>query len=346
MLAQKVFEHPEVYKVEVPYANIVTKETNAYIVRDGDDVVVIDMGAPTDEAVRIFTQALSEMDIPIDAPRYFFTHLHFDHSGLVDKLLVPGTRVFVGAKEIRSGEQGFHKRMKDYVKGRLQEEGMSLHEAEEKSAMIEIATVLDPAKLDIVPLEEGDVIAVGGFSFEVVDLFGHTRGMVGLYQPDSGLCFSGDQLLFCITPACGIFLDGIDSIEAYNESMRKLMGLPITHLLHSHGEIRADFKERAVKIFESRNKRMQAAVDYIADSPGRTGIEVVRNMGWKVPFSSIDECGQRQQWLIYTQGIAMLDHLVRVGAVERVREPALSGLSAMTNTYVPVAELMWEQIVL
>ena len=344
MLAQKIFEEPEVYKVEVPYANIVTKETNAYIVRDGGDVLVVDMGAPTDEAARVFSQALSELGIALDSPRYFFTHLHFDHSGLVERLLSPGTKVYVGEMEMRSGEPGFHKRMKDYVKGRLQEEGMTLHEAEDKAAMIEIATTLDSDALDIETVEEGDVITVGRFPFEVIDLFGHTRGMVGLYQPDSGLCFSGDQLLFCITPACGIFLDGVDSIQAYNESMRKLVGLPITHLLHSHGEIRPDFKERAAKIFESRNKRMQKAVDFIAESPGRTGIEVVREMGWRIPFASIDECEQRQQWLIYTQGIAILDHLVRVGAIARVREPALSGLSAMANTYVPADELVWEEI--
>lgn len=346
MIAQKIFEEPEVYKVEVPYANIITNETNVYIVRDGDDVMVVDMGAPTDEAASVFAQALSELDIPIDAPKYFFTHLHFDHSGLVGKLLAPGTQVFVGAMEMRSGEPGFHKRMKDYVKGRLQEEGMTLHEAEEKSAMIEIATTLDSESIDITKVDEGDVITVGRFPFQVINLFGHTRGMIGLYQPDSGLCFSGDQLLFCITPACGLFLDGVDSIDAYNESMRKLVSLPITHLLHSHGEIRADFKERAAKIFESRNKRMQKAVDFIAENPGRTGIEVVRNMGWRIPFASIDECEQRQQWLIYTQGIAMLDHLVRVGAIDRVREPALSGLSAMSNNYVPVAEFIWEEVVL
>lgn len=342
MLANKIFEEPEVYKLEVPYANIVTKETNVYIVRDQGEVLVVDMGAPTEQAEEVFLKALGELDISLDAPKYFFTHLHFDHSGLIEKLLPEGAQVFIGEHELRSGEASFHKRMSDYVKGRFQEEGMTLHEAQEKAAMIEIATPLDFEKLEITTVAEEDVINVGRFPFVVQNLFGHTRGMVGLFQPDSGLCFSGDQLLFCITPACGLFLDGIDSIEAYNMSMFNLMQLPITHLLHSHGEIRADFKERAATILESRNKRMKKAVDFIADNPGLTGIEVIRNMGWRIPYSSIDECEQRQQWLIYTQGIAILDHLVRIDAVERIHEPALTGLSPMSNTYVPKDELIVE----
>lgn len=345
MLARKIFEEPEVYKIDVPYSNIVTNETNVYVIRDKGDVLVVDMGAPTDQAAQVFSQALSELGISFDEPRYFFTHLHFDHSGLVSKLLEPSTTVFVGAMEMRSGRYDFHKKMKDYVKSRFQEEGMSLHDAEEKSAMIEISTTIDSLDLNVELLEEGDTITVGRFPFTTIDLFGHTRGMIGLYQPDSGLCFSGDQLLFCITPACGLFLDGVDSIDAYNSSMRSLLELPITHLLHSHGEIRADFKERAVKIVESRNKRMRDAVDFIKENPGRTGIEIVGNMGWRIPFRKIDECGDRQQWLIYTQGIAILDHLVRIGAIERIHEPALSGLSAMSNTYISVNEKIWEEIV-
>lgn len=333
MLANRIFEEPEVYKLDVPYANIVTKETNVYIIRDQGEILIVDMGAPTDQAEAVFLKALEELDIPIDAPRYFFTHLHFDHSGLADKLLSSGAEVFIGEHELRSGEPNFHKRMSDFVKGRFQEEGMTLHQAEEKGAMIEVATPLDFDKLNIVSVAEGDVINIGRFPFVVQNLFGHTRGMVGLYQPDSGLCFSGDQLLFCITPACGLFLDGVDSIETYNMSMFNLMQLPITHLLHSHGEIRADFKERAAAILKSRNKRMKKAVDFIAENPGLNGIDVVRNMGWRIPFASIDECEQRQQWLIYTQGIAILDHLVRVDAIERVREPALSGIAPMSNTY-------------
>lgn len=344
MLANKIFEEPEVYKIDVPYSNIVTKETNIYVVRDQGEVLIVDMGAPTEDAAQVFLQALSELDIAPKDASYFFTHLHFDHSGLIDRILASDSEVFIGADEIRSGSPDFTKKMTDHVKVRFQEEGMSFHEAEEKAAMIEISTTIDEDRLNVTPVEEGDVIEVGRFAFSVIDLSGHTRGMVGLYQPDSGLCFSGDQLLFCITPACGLFLDGEDSIERYAQSMARLIALPITHLLHSHGEIRPDFKERAEAIMESRARRLQRAIKYVEDNPGCSGVDIVRNMGWKIPFSCVDDCEQRQQWVIYTQGIAMLDHLVLRGFLWRMHEPALTGIVAMKNTYMPVEDAVWNAL--
>ena len=39
---------PDVFLVEVPFPNLSTSSTNCYVVRDGDESLVVDTGAPSD----------------------------------------------------------------------------------------------------------------------------------------------------------------------------------------------------------------------------------------------------------------------------------------------------------
>lgn len=343
MTMHKIFETPEVYLISVPFRNVVTTETNIYVIRDSGDTLLVDLGAPTLEAAECVKRALDELGVKMEDARYFFTHLHYDHSGLVSEILPDDAVIYINRAEMRAANPAFTNTMNNLVKNRLEEEGMELYHAAEICASIELATPLDDgSRSNIVVVEEGDSIEVGRFSFDVVDLPGHTRGMMGLYQKDSGLFFSGDQLLFIITPTTGLFLDSSDSIAAYENSMRKVLDLNPTMLLHSHGEIRPDFRERGASIIRSKRKRLDLTVDVVSELIRETdgdllprGMDIIRRMGWKIPFTSIDECEQRQQWLIYTQGISILDHLVFEGRLQRIQEPAISGNALFLNRYAP-----------
>ncbi len=342
MLARKVFESPEVYLIEVPFQNVALTETNVYVIRDQDDVLIVDMGSPTEEAAAVFTTALEELNIdPVEA-RYFFTHMHFDHSGLAQAYVPPEATIYINELELMAASPLFARKMNHMVQDRLEEEGMDPSHASEICATIEIATPLDDGSKTVEKVKGDDTIMVGRYPFQVVDLPGHTRGMMGLFQPDSGICFSGDQLLFIITPTTGLFLDGSDSLCAYERSQQRLMSLPITMLFHSHGDIRPDFRERAERIIRHKAKRVDDTVDVVRslfdEMPGDLaprGVDVVRAMRWKIPFDSIDECEPHQQWLIYTQGIAILDHLVVEGRIERIAEPAVVGNASVLHRYSP-----------
>lgn len=354
MLAEKLFEEPTVYRLQVPFQNVVTTETNVYVIQDGNDTLIVDMGAPTVEAQRYLEAALAELSIDPIGTRYAFTHLHYDHSGLVERMLPLETPLFIHRKEIASADKAFAERIASYIKDRLEEEGMDSATASLISAPIEIATPLEPTKRNVTLVEGGDVITVGRFPFEVIDLPGHTRGMMGLYQPDSGICFSGDQLLFLITPATGLFLDRTDAICAYDESMHRLLSLDITHLFHSHGDIRQDFRERALYILKKRQGRYEEIADIVntaARGEGKefegspvllSGIDVISRMRWSIPFPSIADCDLHQQWLIYVQGISMLDHAVNSGRILRIEEPALEGYgeAGMLHRYRPIDPIL------
>ena len=72
----QVHHDPDVLEVRVPFQNISTNDTNCYIVKDGDETLVIDTGAPSDEGFAILDAALTELDVDRTRMRFFLTHLH------------------------------------------------------------------------------------------------------------------------------------------------------------------------------------------------------------------------------------------------------------------------------
>lgn len=317
MTVEKIYSSPEIFKIEVPFENVVTTETNVYVVRDGADVLIVDMGAPTDEAQAVLENALNEIGVDLSSAKVFFTHLHYDHSGLLERMLPLETEIHIGAREFKCADAAFADELCDFVSRRISDEGMPRDKVLFMSELIEIATPINKDGRNIIEMHDGDSIEVGNTVFYAKDLPGHTRGMMGLYDPHSGVFFSGDQLLFIVTPTCAVFLDGTDSLDTYEHSMRRLLGLDIELLLHSHGEIRDDFRQRADIIADSRERRRIEIEKIVEEDPGISGVGIIRSMKWKIPFGDIDECPQRQAWLIYTQGIALLDNLVNQGRLVR-----------------------------
>jgi glyoxylase-like metal-dependent hydrolase (beta-lactamase superfamily II) len=71
----------------------------------------------------------------------------------------------------------------------------------------------------VAPLWEGDVIDLGGRSFEVLHIPGHTPGSVALLDRENRILVSGDSV--SLSP---VFMFGrVRSVEAYIASMEKLV---------------------------------------------------------------------------------------------------------------------------
>ncbi len=109
----------------------------------------------------------------------------------------------------------------------------------------------DPATFSVVPvaptgvLDEGDEIGLGGRSFTVLHLPGHSPGSIGLWEAETGVLFSGDAV-YSDEPLLDE-LPGSD-VDAYVETMRRLTDLPVTIV---HGGHDASFgRARLIEIAE------------------------------------------------------------------------------------------------
>lgn len=80
-------------------------------------------------------------------------------------------------------------------------------------------------------IAEGDVIDLGDRRFEVLELPGHTRGSIGLWDASSGTLFSGDAA-YAEEPL--IDTAPTSDIASYLETMRRLMTLPVSVVHPGH----------------------------------------------------------------------------------------------------------------
>lgn len=77
-------------------------------------------------------------------------------------------------------------------------------------------------------LEEGDIVALGSETGQVIDVPGHTIGHIAFHFPASGLAFTADSLMAL---GCGRLFEG--SAAQMWDSLEKLMALPDETLICS-----------------------------------------------------------------------------------------------------------------
>lgn len=97
-------------------------------------------------------------------------------------------------------------------------------------------------------LKEGDVVDLGDRAFEVTHLPGHSPGSVALFEPATGILFSGDTVYD--GPLIDDFYHSV--VEDYVRSMERLQTLPVTTVHAGHF---ASF---------GRERLMELTADYIA----------------------------------------------------------------------------------
>ena len=104
-------------------------------------------------------------------------------------------------------------------------------------------------------LQEGDVISIGSYRFEVLHTPGHSPGHISLFDRDTGILFGGDlvgDIVAWYTPASG-------GVTGYLESLAKIEACHPRVILPSHGAV---IDDPVVKIDEvrarllSREKKM------------------------------------------------------------------------------------------
>lgn len=311
---------PDVFLVEVPFPNLSTSSTNCYVVRDGDEALVVDTGAPSDEAACALETALREIGVDKANARFFLTHLHLDHAGLVNRVALPGSAVYASKTDLDAMHGAHQGRGSAPLLRTLAMEGVGVGEAQEYVEASRFATgpdLFDDRRFDVRFVEDGDVLHVGRFALQVVATPGHTPGHLSLFQPDAGILFGGDHVLFVISPSIALFPDGEDGLQAYFDSLDKVRALRCGTLLVSHGEIRSDFGERMAWLAEHHRQRLDEMVSVVRKRPRQTGIDVVKGVTWNVPHGRWEDIPAAQRWCIVGVGLSALNHLVDTGRLLR-----------------------------
>ena len=205
--------------------------SNAYLVEDGDKIIVIDTGTPG-HAKKIVTFVKSLGKEPSSVETIVLTHPDFDHSGSVFELKqLTGAKVAIHALDAPrlAGEKPLK-----------EAKGASGYLMKAFSSLMRFK----PVAADIL-LKEGAFVG----PLEIIETPGHTAGSLSLFKEGIAL-FSGDAL---VTDKNGAFRkpSGMVTLDVQRakESIRKMAMLEFDGLMPGHGAPVLDDASKKLKEF-------------------------------------------------------------------------------------------------
>lgn len=319
MLSTQIHTAPNVFLIPVPFKNHKLESTNCYVIRDGGDVLLVDTGAYSEKSRAFFEEALAELGVDLGQAGAFLTHLHMDHAGMIDPCVPAHSPIYLNERDYRQAKPVPPRLWLEDLEEALVHEGLNAQEAHELIERRRSRVGIFTGEHNLVFTADGDAITVGEYTFRVVDTAGHTAGHQALYEPTSGIIFTGDHILYTLSPGIGLFLPEGDSVQTYIKNLLKVRDLQPTCVFHSHGPQRSDFVERIDWLIDHNRQRAAEVRGIVAAQPGLSGFDVTKRMNFNVPFDCWEDISRVQRLSLLEIGSAFLRHLAATGAIE-VRE--------------------------
>lgn len=309
----------DLWRLDIPLVGNPLKNLNSYLIT-GERCLLIDTGFREPVCREAMERQLAEIGVDRERLDIFLTHLHSDHAGLAPELIRSGGRIFIGRTDgIRmAGYQDPAVWRTMYTE--YQEEGFSRAEME---ALWNSNPAQNAGPLpygDYVYLEDGDILSYGGHTLRCVLTPGHTPGHLCLYGADCGWLFSGDHILFHITPNICRWGGVADSLGDYLNSLERVTNLPVSRLLPAHRAETGDLRRRVEELEAHHERRIANALETVRKAPGLTAYDIAGCMAWIIRCRNWTEFPLTQKFFAVGEAMAHLDYLTARGQVLRRKE--------------------------
>jgi len=97
-------------------------------------------------------------------------------------------------------------------------------------------------------VDEGREIVMGAYRLKCLWTPGHTPGHMCLYDEEKGLLFSGDHVLYDITPHIESWAYQVNALQDYLRSLDRIANLPVTMVLPGHRSLFSNLGERVAQL--------------------------------------------------------------------------------------------------
>lgn len=312
--------YPNIYLNEIPLPNNPLRALNSYIIVSEDKNLIIDTGFNREECREALMNGIEELNLSLDNTYLLVTHLHADHSGLAAELNQKGTKVYAGAIDgemiNQMSKPSYWENFNEYkISFDLEKDNLSFHDHPGYK-------YCPKEDIDFISLKEGDILNIGDYSFEIIDIPGHTPGHIGLYERRHKLFFGGDHVLDSITPNIAFWGFGEDILATYFESLKKIYDYNIDYLFSSHRNIVRDHKGRIDELLAHHKERLEE-IKGIIEEDYITVRDVASKMHWDIRAKSWGDFPNPQKWFATGEAMSHLEHLVYIGQAKKVEKEGI-----------------------
>ncbi len=194
--------HDNIYCIKVRLPGTVLGNINSYLIKGSDRNLLIDTGYRVSACINALKGGLDYLGVDMKKTDICLTHFHNDHSGASTDLIDPGRSIFVPKDDFK-----FFRIGKDpdfYNKSRRDKYTMEGLDDEDFDKMMRTrgisAVCPDFFSNQYKSVNERDIIHVGKYNLEACHTPGHTPGHMCYYDKEHKILFSGDHVLFDISP--------------------------------------------------------------------------------------------------------------------------------------------------
>jgi glyoxylase-like metal-dependent hydrolase (beta-lactamase superfamily II) len=311
---------PNIFKIEIPLPGSPLKALNAFVLRSQDRFLIVDTGWNREECLSAMRAGLEELNVDLNKTDIVITHLHADHSGLVGALVRRNTKVYLGEIDGSIAAVSQHRRgerLQDQYRTYLSH---GFPEPELRKAMENHPGFRygSSVSIDFTPLRDGDIVEFGNDSLTCIETPGHSPGHMCLYEPKKKILFSGDHILFDITPNITRWPEMENPLRQYLLSLDKVYGLDVNLVLPGHRSMMNNHRRRISELIAHHERRLNEALR-ILEREEQTAWDVAPRLSWDVTFRSWDLFPPAQKWFALGETVAHLRYLVHRGGAA-VRE--------------------------
>ncbi len=304
---------PDLYRIEVPLPNSPLKELNSYVIKSGKRNLIIDTGFNRSVCFEAMQAGLQSLSIDLSRTDFLITHMHADHSGLVTRLASETSRIYFSRIDARVFDKDKSwQPMIDYAEINgfpAQELLKALHNHP--------GFKYSPQQIpELTLLWDGDVVEVGRYRLECVGTPGHTPGHICLYDREKRVLFSGDHILYDITPHIESWAYQVNALRDYLDSLEKVSHLPVDRVFPGHRSFFTDLKGR----IDALKRHHQERADEVVEVLGRdflNAYDIAGRMTWDIDCERWEDFPIAQKWFATGEAIAHLHFLEKEGRIKR-----------------------------
>ncbi len=303
----------DLYRIVVPLPNSPLKDLNSYIIKGDNRNLIIDTGFNRPVCYEAMQQGLTELGIDLSRTDFMLTHMHADHTGLVSRLATATSKIYFSRIDSQVfDEDNSWQPLIDFA----EINGFPADELQ-KALNSHPGFKYSPETKPVFTLiDDGDVIECGGYRLQCLATPGHTQGHICLYEKDKRVFFSGDHVLFDITPHIESWAYTTNSLADYMASLDKVANLPVDLVLPGHRNFLGNLKNRIDELKIHHRERADEVM-HVLGGEALNAYNIAAGMTWDIDCETWEDFPIAQKWFATGEAIAHLRYLEGEGRITR-----------------------------
>lgn len=293
------------YCLNIPLPNSALKAVNVYVIRAQPRSLIIDTGLNRKVCESAFHFCLSSLNLDLKKIDFFITHFHADHSGLLSRLNITDSVVYMSKSDADnySNTQYWSSVSTAALLNGFPED--KIYKAITDHPGNKYRT---PSNLGYTAVSEGTHLSAGEFEFFCIETPGHTSGHLCLYEPKREILLSGDLILDKITPTIQTWWKNDNPLHDYRSSLEKILNYSIQLILPGHGLTIQNDKKRIRDINSHHDDRCQEIVTLLAGCE-LSAYYIASKLRWNAAWPDWDRFPYWHQLLATGETLAHLNYL-------------------------------------